>query len=73
MPSENGGDDERQKLLQKLPNDGLEEEPYKINTDKLADETRIETLQRIFCYIMIAYGLGGGLFSFVITSTEIIS
>ena len=38
----------------------------------LDDETKIEKLQRYFCYIVIVFGFGGGLVSFVFTSTTIL-
>ena len=50
----------------------LEKEPAHINTDKLADETKIEKLQRILCYFMIVFGVTGGLMSLLATSTTIL-
>ena len=50
----------------------LDKEPAHIHTEKLADETKIERMQRYLCYFMITFGTVGGLLSFVYTSTTIV-
>jgi len=67
------GEEERENLLLLEDDIELEEkEPAHINTDKLADETRIEKLQKYLCYTMITFGSIGGFFSFLVSSTTIL-
>lgn len=72
------GEEDRQNLLflddvdEEHEEEDVDKEPAHINTDKLADETKIEKLQRILCYMMITFGAIGGFFSFLVTSTTIL-
>ena len=58
--------------MEELSDEDLEKEPAHVHTDKLADETKIERLQRYVCYLMITYGFVGGFISFLLTSTTIL-
>ena len=65
--------DEKQSLLiEELSDEDLDKEPAHIHIDKLAEETKIERLQRYVCYLMITYGFVGGFISFLLTCTTIL-
>ena len=68
-------DEDKEKLLEDIAvtEEDLDREPAHINTEKLADETYIERLQRILCYVMIIFGFSGGVMSFLFTSTTILN
>ena len=65
-------DEDKQSLLEKLTDEDLDKEPGHVNTEILSPETKVERLQRYFCYLMITLGQGGGIISFIFTSTTIL-
>ena len=67
-------DEDKEKLLEDIiTEEDIEKEPAHVSTDKLAEETYIERLQRYLCYIMIIFGFSGGIMSFLFTSTTILN
>ena len=65
-------DEDKETLLNNLTDEDLDKEPARVDTEILDDETKIEKLQRYFCYMMILFGFGGGFVSFIFTSTTIL-